>query len=179
MPDNIRELNDFIWSKTTTEQISNAAAFFAVGWILSDIFERCDHEEKEHQAPITAADIDKFVRDLPLQKIERDMYEAQQQFGRDAASFMEPEIQRRIEQEIDRSVVKTIQASSVDLKGAVSQVAADVRTATSGWKAFGMNVIAGVIAGVIFAATSFGLYEYVKVDPSLNNIGKTALGGNP
>jgi hypothetical protein len=157
MPDNLKELHKYIWDKTEDNGISRGVALYAVGWIFYDIFERIIHHEQSTGVPITPDDIDRFVRDLPPAKIDRDIYDAQQAFGQDAFEFMEEDTEKRIREGIENSVV------------------AVVRNFTSGWKAFGMNVIAGVVAGVIFAAVSLALYFYVKVDPSPNSIGKNAI----
>jgi len=158
MPNSQRELFKYIWDKADNEEISRGVAIYAIGWLFFDLFERADHEEQLTHALVTPADLDRFARDLPTNKIDRDIGDAQQAFGVAAAEFMEEDTKRRIAAAIDASVVST------------------VRGYTSSLKAFGLNVLAGVVSGALFAAASLGLYFYVHVDPSINNIGKGALG---
>lgn len=157
MPNSQRELFKYIWDKADNDEISRGVAIYAIGWLFYDLFERADHEEQLTNALVTPADIDRFARDLPTNKIDRDIGDAQQAFGTAAAEFMEEDTKRRIASAIDASVVST------------------VRGYTNSLRAFGLNVLAGVISGLLFAAVSLGLYFYVRVDPSINNVGKAAL----
>lgn len=156
MPDNLRELHDYIFQVAKEEGLSVPQTNYAVGWIFFDLFERAS-DEKRRGVALQSSDFDRFTKELAPAKIARDIYEAQQNFGREAAEFMEPEIQNRIRRAIDNSIVAT------------------VRAATSGWKAFLANVIAGVVSGVLFAAITISCYYYVKTDPSLNTAVKAVL----
>src|SRR5258708_35043026 len=160
MPDDLKALHTYIRQKAIDGEISNGVATYAVGWIFFDIFERATHEEEVNKIPVNPADFDRFVKDLPLAKIDRDIFDAQQSFGSDAAGFMEEETERRIRASIDNSIVATVKGF------------------TSGWKSFSLNVIAGVVAGLIFAAVSLGLYFLVIVDPSVTTIGKVVIEKN-
>lgn len=158
VPNSLKELFEYVWRKIDKGEISRGVAFYSLGWLLFDLFERCDNEEARKKIKLKGDDIDRFVQDMAVVKIERDIEEAQQSFGKDAFDFMEADTQRRIRQEVDRSIVAT------------------VREFTSGWKTFGTNVAAGVVAGLVLAAISLFLYFVVKYDPSTNAIGKETVG---
>jgi hypothetical protein len=158
MPGDLRELHKLIWSKVEAGQISEGVATYSVGRIFFDLFERAAHDAANGKQ-ITSADLDRYASELPERKIDRDIEDAQQSFGAAAADFMEADTQQRIREAIDSSIVAT------------------VRGFTSGWRAFGMNVIAGIVAGVLFAALTLGLWWYAKVDPSPVAIGKQAIEG--
>lgn len=155
-PETLNELFDYIW---LDEEISKGVKFYAIGWVFFDIFERCRHETNRTNKQCSTAELDKFVQELPYQKIDRLINEAEQQFGEYAAEFMEDDTKQRIERAINGGVVAT------------------VKSYTTGWKTFAMNVAAGVVSGIIFAAASLGLYFYVKVDPSVNAMGKNMVTG--
>jgi hypothetical protein len=157
MPGNLRQLYDHIAKECEEQNLQTAQQMYAVGWIFYDIFERASHDEKQGM-PVKPEDFDRYARDLADTKISRDIDEAQQDLGRVAAYFMEDEIQNRIKRAIDDSVVAVVKAN------------------TSGWKPFWTNVIAGVVAGAIFAAITIGGYIFVRLDPSLNAIVKDRLG---
>lgn len=150
MPNSLRELFDNIRSEADTQELSSHQACYAIGWIFFDIFERADHDEKNNGVRVSSSDLDRYAKDLPPTKIQRDVFESQQEFGRAAADFMEPEIQNRIEIAIESSIVSTVKSYTV------------------GWKTFVANVMAGLISGILFAAITFAGYYYVKVDPSIN-----------
>jgi len=158
MPNSLRELHACVISEASNEGLSPSQTCYALGWIFYDIFERADHDQENNNVVITPSDFDRYSRDIPLHKIRRDIAESQQEFGRAAADFMEPEILKRISVAIDESVVSTVKAY------------------TSGWKTFFANVSAGIISGILFAVITFAAYKYVEVDPSLNAAGKVLVG---
>jgi len=156
VPDNLWELHDFIFQVAKQEGLSVPQTNYAVGWIFFDLFERAGHEKSQGKLS-QPGDIDRFAQELAPAKIARDLHEAQQNFGREAAEFMEPEIQNRIRRAIDNSIVTAVKA------------------ATSGRKAFIANVLAGVVSGALFAIITISCYYYVKTDPSLNAAVKAAI----
>jgi hypothetical protein len=140
MPNSLRELHETIVEECDKNGLSLPQIHFAVGWIFHDVFERADHDEANNGITVGPGDFDRYAKDIPGYKILRDIHEAQQVFGRSAASFMEDEIQKRISEAIDNSVVST------------------VRSFTTWWKPFLVNVSAGVVAGVLFAAITLAGY---------------------
>jgi len=157
MPNNLRELHAYIMDRARQDGLSASQITYAVGWIFFDIFERAEHEEKNNGVTITPADFDRFSKEISPNKINRDIDEAQQEFGRAAADFMEPEIEKRIGAAIETGIVRI------------------VRSYTSGWKTFFANVTAGLVSGVLFAAISLAFYYYVEIDPSVFLAAKTSI----
>jgi len=159
MPSNLRDLHDYIFKVSKDGGLSIPQCNYAVGWIFFDLFERAQHEESRG-ASLLSSDFDRFAKELAPAKIERDIYEAQQEFGRAAAEFMAPEIEKRIKTAIEGSIVAIVRAN------------------TAGIKPFAINVTAGVVAGVIFAAITVSCYFFVKIDPSISAIAKAELSGH-
>lgn len=157
MPNSLRELHQRIIKEAHDDGLSVAQALYAVGWIFFDIFERAEHEEKNNGVVIGPVELDRFAREIADSKIVRDISDAQQEFGRASAEFMEPEIQKRIRVAIDESIVSV------------------VRSYTAGWKPFLVNVAAGVMAGVLFAGITVAGYVFVKIDPSVNAAAKAEI----
>ena len=155
MPQTLKELHDYIMQKVEREEVSGFAAHFAVGWIFYDIFEWMDLEKEKDPALTLNSDmIDNWVKQLPTQRIDREVDQASQVFGQAALELAEDDTQQRIRKAIDDSVV------------------AQVKLFTSSWRAFGLNILAGVIAGLIFSALALYLYLFVLVDPSINQRAK-------
>lgn len=154
MANSLRELHQFVRDQAREQGLSRGVTLFAVGWIFYDLFERADHEEKQNGCAVTTTDLDRYVRETAVTKVLRDLDQSQSEFGRDAYDFMEEEIRRQVQVGIDQSIL------------------AQIRGYTTGWKAFGMNVLAGLVSGVLFAAITFGGYLYVRADPSMSGMGK-------
>ena len=157
MPNTVKELYEYIVHESARQQVSAGVMTYAVGWIFYDLFERADHEASQNGNAIKAEDLDRFAKEIPVTKLNRDIEDAQQEFGRVASAYLEDETERRIRAAVDSSILLQI------------------RQYTSGWKSFGMNVIAGVIAGLIFAAITIFGYFIVRVDPSINGAAKVVI----
>ena len=149
----LKDLNNYI----KEQDLSPGVRHYALGWLMFDLFERAEHEEKKNGQKSSTADLDLYVSQTPVGKFERDIEEAQQYFGQFAYDFMESDTQRRIRQAIDDSIVQTVKA------------------ATSGWKALTLNILSGVISAALFAAITVAGYYYVKSDPSPNAVGKAIV----
>lgn len=157
MPNTVKELHEYIREEGERQGMSGGVVIYAVGWIFYDLFERADHESSRSGGTVSAADLDRFAQEIPINKIQRDIEEAQQDFGRVASAYLEEDIKRQIASAIDNSIV------------------AQVRQYTNGWKSFVMNIVAGVISGLIFAAITIFGYFFVRVDPSLNGAAKVVI----
>ena len=152
MAENLKELYDYVSAKVEQEEISAAVGLYAVGWILFDLFEWLDlQKERNPNEPLSPELIDRWVREQPEGKIDREIENAEQSFGQAAILATEEETERRITEAINNSIISQI------------------RQFTSGWKVFGLNILAGVVAGLIFAALAIFLYLYVSIDPSINS----------
>jgi len=110
MPDNLTGLYRKIWEEAQQSGLSLAQTHYAVGWILFDLFERAEHEEKRTGCKPTAEIIDRCAAEIPDGKISRSIDEAQDEFGKAAANFMEDAIQIRNEAAIAASVVTEVRA---------------------------------------------------------------------
>lgn len=150
-PTTLNELFDYIWFK---DDISKGVTFYAIGWVFFDLFERGRHEHRKDGKACATGDLDRFVQELPRAKIDRLIREAEQEFGGYAAEFMEDDTKKRIQAAVNDGVVATVKGY------------------TSGWKTFGMNILAGLVSGVLFAGIALLLYLVVKDDPSLFAIAK-------
>jgi hypothetical protein len=149
--ENLKELYDYIDAKVAQEEISGAVGLYAVGWILYDLFEWLDlQKERNPDLPLSPGLIDQWVREQPNTKIDREIENAEQNFGQAAVLATEEETQRRMTEAVNNSIL------------------AQVKQFTSGWKAFGLNILAGIVAGLIFSALAIYLYVYVLIDPSIN-----------
>ncbi len=158
MPDTLRELHAAILTKGKEDRLSGPQITYAVGWIFFDLFERASHDEAKGVA-VSADILDRYAADLPQPKIERDIEEAQQDFGQVAAAFMDEEIQSRINAAIERSILH------------------EIKSYTGSFKAFCLNVTAGVVAGFVFAALLFFCARIYEKDPSPKQIGALLLNG--
>jgi hypothetical protein len=154
MPNSLRELHDFIRTHADKQDLPRGTALYAIGLVLFDFFENVEHREANDGCVVQIGEIDQYAKAIAEPKILRNLDQAHQAFGADALDFMRPEIERQIQIGIEDSILVRI------------------RNYTSGWKTFGMNILAGIVSGALFAAISFGLYVYVKTDPSLNAVAK-------
>jgi hypothetical protein len=152
MPATLRDFHRHINAVSESLGLSPAEQMFVVGWLFADIFELADHEEAKG-AVVGAVDLDRFARGVPETKIRREVCNAQQAFGQAAAAFMEKEIQIRIRTAMDQSIVTA------------------VREYTNSRKAFFLNVTAGVVSGVIFAALILFGNNIAMHDPSPIQLG--------
>ncbi len=152
MPATLREFHRHIKAVSESLELSPAEQMFVAGWLLADVFEMADYGEA-NGAVITATDLDRFARGVPETKIRREICNAQQAFGQAAAAFMEKEIQTRIRAAMDQSIVTA------------------VREYTNSRKAFFLNVTAGVVSGVIFAALILFGNHLALHDPSPIQLG--------
>lgn len=165
MPENLKDLYHRIWDEAQTSGLSVAQRHYAVGWIFFDLFERVEHEEKRNGGALSADALNGLACEIPDGRITRSIEEAQEEFGRAAAQFMEDEIQSRIASEIDRSVVAEVKTIKSDLK-----------SYTGSLKAFLMNVTAGITAGLAFAVILMILGTIWESDPSPVHLEKSLLG---
>ncbi len=156
MANSLRELHEFIGIHADEQGLPRGAALDAIGALLFDFFENAEHQEKNNGRAIQISEIDHYARQIAEAKILRNLAQAHQEFGADALDLMTPEIERQIQIGIEDSILIRI------------------KNYTSGWKTFGMNILAGVVSGALFAAISLGLYVYVKTDPFLNEVAKGA-----
>jgi hypothetical protein len=156
MPETIRELYDSIVKEGREQGLSGPQRMYAVGWIFYDLFERASHDEKKGIV-VTAEHFDRYAAELPVSKIARDVEEAQEEFGRVAAEFMDEEIQNRVRYSVDNSILK------------------EIKSFTGSFKSFCLNVTAGVVAGFVFAALLFFCARIYEKDASPKQIVDTIL----
>lgn len=119
----LRELYDRINQECKDADFSTSQDRYDVGWIFFDIFERADHDTK-NGITVGPLDFDRYSNDLADTKITRDIADSQPDFGLAAATFMEGEIQRRIKDAIENSIVQTVRANTSGLKPFLTNVAA-------------------------------------------------------
>ena len=89
-----------------------------------------------------------WIAQLPESRLRRIRDEALESFGLAAREFLKPEIERQRKEAVEQSIL------------------AEIRRSTSGYRSFGLNVAAGLVSALIFAALALGFYYYVKADPS-------------
>jgi hypothetical protein len=155
MPETLRQLHKIIQEESGRQGLTSAQIHYAVGYILFDVFERADHEESRLGASLTPEAFDKLAAELAPRKISRSIETAQEEFGKAAAQFMDDEIQNRIAEAIDRSVVS-------EVKAIVGQIASLI----SGSKVFWWNVAASVLGGVFLAVSLIVAAVIWDRDPS-------------
>jgi hypothetical protein len=80
------------------------------------------------------------VAQLPDGRLRRIREDALESFGLAARVFLEPGTERQRREAVDQSVLK------------------EIRQHTSSLRSFGLNILAGVIAAMVFAALALGFY---------------------
>jgi hypothetical protein len=158
MPENIRGLYDAIRREGHQQGLSSPQITYAVGWIFYDLFERATHDEQKG-VNVTAETLDKYATDLPVGKISRDIDDAQEEFGRVAAAFMEDEIELRIKEATHSSIMK------------------EIKSYTSSVRTFFSNILAGIISGFLFAVILVIMGRIYERDPSPVAISKEIIDG--
>jgi hypothetical protein len=175
MPESIRELYDAICAEVAIQKLTPALEHYAVGWVLFDIFERAEHEEARLGTSLSSAEFDKLALEITPGRIKRGVDEAQDEFGKAAASFMDHEMQNRIEDGINRSVVSEVKSVVSQVSIIKSQIDASINSP----KAFFINVAAGLIGAAGFAVILIVASIIWDRDPSPIALAKKALHSPP
>lgn len=136
----------------------DALALFTFSLVERDRFDWLEHYRHEAGGGNpTEAQIRQWYADKPESYFEDKCRLAQEWYVSFARALLEDEVKQRIRREIDDSIVSVVRAN------------------TSGWKPFWVNVIAGVVAGALFASITIGGYIFVKLDPSVNAMAKSSM----
>lgn len=147
MPANPREVFDFL-TKESGEEHPQEVNLLAYGAFAAELYEWVEHEEHRQGRSPTEDEVNAWIAQLPDNRLRRIRDEALESFGLAAKEFLRPEVERQRREAVERSIL------------------AEVRRFTGGLRSFGLNVAAGLVAAVIFAALALGFYYYVKADPS-------------
>jgi hypothetical protein len=94
------------------------------------------------------AEINAWIGQVPGPRLKRIRDDALESFSLAARVFLEPEIQRQRQEAVEQSILN------------------EIRRYTSGLRSFGLNVLAGLLAAILFGGMALGFYYYVKADPS-------------
>ena len=123
-------------------------ALLAYGAFAAELYEWVEHEEQRQGRPPTDEEINAWIAQIPDARLKRIRDEALESFGLAAKVFLEPEILRQRQEAVDHSIL------------------AEIRRFTSGFRAFGFNVAAGIVAAFLFALLALAFYYIVTTNPS-------------
>lgn len=85
MPEGLNDLYDRIVRETHEQDLTDAQAHYAIGYLLFDVFERARHEKERKNREITGELLDELAAEVPHGRIVRGVAEAQDEFGIAAA----------------------------------------------------------------------------------------------
>lgn len=145
MPKSSREVYKML-SSNSGEPVD--AGYIAVGMFESLKNEWIDYIEKRDGAPPTETDINRWIEDLSPSQLEKIKNEAYGWFSISSRILLNDEIEEKKKTAANNSIVETI------------------RSATSGWKSFGIGVASSVLASLLFAILLIAFYWIAVRDPS-------------
>ena len=147
MPASPREIFE-AFTRESGEDYLPEVALLAYGAFAAELYEWVEHEEHRRGRPPTDEEINTWIAQIPDARLNRIRDDALESFGLAARAFLEPEIVRQRKEAVDQSVL------------------AEIQRFTSGFRAFGFNVAAGIVAAFLFALLALAFYYIVTTDPS-------------
>jgi hypothetical protein len=130
MPANPRDVFE-AFTRGNGEDDPPEVALLAYGAFSAELYEWVEHEEQRQGRPPKDEEINAWIAQIPDARLKRIRDEALESFGLAARAFLEREILRQRKEAVDQSILSEIQRF------------------TSGFRAFGINVAAGIVAAFL------------------------------